>query len=154
MQAYFYYGFTKYRSNYCCSVTNSYRTLCDSMNCNTPCFPVLLYLLEFAQTHVHWVNDVIQAPHPLSPPSPPALNLSQHQGFFPVSQLFASGGQNIRNSASASVPPMNIQGWFPLGLIKVPFFFLLFVRSKRRISGTVYTIFEGSSFQKLNQKTF
>ena len=65
-------------------------------------------------THVHWVSDAIQPSHPLSPTSP-ALNLSQHQGL-PVSQLFESGGQSFRASASASVLPMNIQGWFPLGL--------------------------------------
>ena len=54
--------------------------------------------------------------HPLLPPSPPALNLSQHQGLFLMSWLFASGGQSIGTSASASVLPMNIQGWFPLGM--------------------------------------
>ena len=47
-----------------------------------PGFPVLHYLLEFAQTHVHWIRDSIQPSPPLSPPSPPALNLSQHQGLF------------------------------------------------------------------------
>ena len=52
------------------------------MDCSTPGFPVLHYLPEFAQTHVHWVDDAIQPSHPLSPPSPPALNLSQHQGLF------------------------------------------------------------------------
>ena len=53
------------------------------MNCSTPGFPVLHYLQEFAQSHDHWVSDAIQPSHPLSSPSPPALNLSQHQGFFP-----------------------------------------------------------------------
>ena len=50
----------------------------------TPCqsFPVLHYLLGFAQTHVHWVDDTIQPSHPLSPPSSPALNLAQHKGLF------------------------------------------------------------------------
>ena len=52
------------------------------MDCSTPGFPVLHYLLEFAQTHVHWVTDAIQPSHPLLPPSPPALHLSQHQGLF------------------------------------------------------------------------
>ena len=52
----------------------------------------------------------------LSPPSPAALNLFQHQGFFPMDQLFKSNGQSIGASASASVLPMNSQGWFPLGL--------------------------------------
>ena len=45
-------------------------------------FPVLHSLPEFAQTHVHWVDDAIQPPHPLSPPSAPAFNFSQCQGFF------------------------------------------------------------------------
>ena len=65
-----------------CSVTQSCPTLCNPMDCSTPGFPVLHYLLEFAQTHAHQVYDVIQPTHPLSPPSPPALNLSQHQGLF------------------------------------------------------------------------
>ena len=52
------------------------------MDCSTPGFPVLHYLLEFAQTHVHGAGDAIQPSHPLSPTSPPALNLSQHQGLF------------------------------------------------------------------------
>ena len=54
--------------------------------------------------------------HPPLSPSLPAFNLSQHQGFFPMSHFFASGGQSIAVSASASVLPMNIQDWFPLGL--------------------------------------
>ena len=66
----------------CCSVAQSCPTLWDPINCCTPGFPVLHYLLEFAKTHVHWVNDAIQPSHPLSSPSPPAFNLSQHQGLF------------------------------------------------------------------------
>ena len=53
----------------CCSVTQLYLTLCDPMNCSTPGFPVLHYLLEFVQTHVHWVDNAIQPSHPLSSPS-------------------------------------------------------------------------------------
>ena len=98
----------------CCSVTQSFPTLCKPMDCSTG-FPVLHYLPEFVQTHVHWVSEAIQPSHPLSPPSP-ALNLSQHQGLFQMSQLFESGGQSVGTSASASVLPMNIQDWFPLGL--------------------------------------
>ena len=52
------------------------------MDCSTPGFPVLHYLLEFAQIYVHWVSGAIQPYHPLSPPSPSALNLSQHPGLF------------------------------------------------------------------------
>ena len=66
----------------CCSVTKSCLTLCSPMNCSTPGFPVLHYLPEFAQIHVHWAGNAIQLSHPLSPPSPIALNLSQHQGLF------------------------------------------------------------------------
>ena len=84
------------------------------MNCSTPGFPVLHYLLEFAQTNVHWVGDAIQPSRPLSFPSPPAFNLSQQQGLF-QSQLFSSGGQSIGASASTSVLPVNIQDWFLLG---------------------------------------
>ena len=95
------------------SVTQSCLTLCDPMDCSTPGFPVHHQLQELAQTHVHLVSDAIQLSHPLLSPSPPAFNLSQHHSF-PVSQLFISGGQSI--GASASVLPMNIQDWFPLGL--------------------------------------
>ena len=86
------------------------------MNGSMPGFPALHHLLEFAQTHVHWVGDAIRPSRPLPPPSPPALSLSQHLGLFAVSQLFTSGGQSIEASASASVLPMNIQCWFSLGL--------------------------------------
>ena len=65
----------------CCSVAKWCPTLCTSMDCSTPGFPVPHYLPEFAQIHVHWVCDAIQPPHPLLPPSP-ALNLSQHQDLF------------------------------------------------------------------------
>ena len=63
------------------SVTQSSPTPCDPMNHSTPGLPVRHQLLEFTQTHVHRVSDAIQLSHPLSSPSPPALNPSQHQGF-------------------------------------------------------------------------
>ena len=76
------------------SVAQSCLTLCDSMDCSTPGFPVHHQLLELAQTHVHRSGDTIQPSHPLSSPSPPAFNLSQHQmRSFQMSQLF-SGGNN------------------------------------------------------------
>ena len=53
----------------CCSVAQSCPILCDLMDCRKPGFPVLHYLLGFAQTHVHWVSDTIQPSHPLLPPS-------------------------------------------------------------------------------------
>ena len=57
-------------------------TLCDPIDCSTLGFPVHHQLLELTQTHVHWVSDAIQPSHPLSSRSPPAFNLSQHQGLF------------------------------------------------------------------------
>ena len=65
----------------CCSVAQPCPTLWPH-GCSTPGFPVLSYLLKFAQIHVHWVDDAIQPSHPLLSPYPPALNLSQHQGLF------------------------------------------------------------------------
>ena len=56
--------------------------LCDSMDCSMPGFPVHHQLPESTHTHIHWVGDAIQPSHPLSSPSPPAFNLSQHQGLF------------------------------------------------------------------------
>ena len=84
------------------------------MHCSTPGASVHHQLLEFTQTNVHWVGDAIQPSHPPSSPSPPAFSLAQHQGLFQC-QFFASGDQSIGASTSASVLPMNIQGWFPLG---------------------------------------
>ena len=72
-------------SSISCLAAQSFLTLGDPMDCSTSGFPVLHYLSQFAQTHVHWVIDAIQPSHPLSPPSPPALNLSQHQGLSQLS---------------------------------------------------------------------
>ena len=71
----------------CCSVAKSCLTLCDPMNYSTPGFSALHYLPEFAQTCVHWVSDAIQPSHPPSPPSPLALNFSQHQDLSNQSAL-------------------------------------------------------------------
>ena len=62
-------------------------THCDPMDCSMPDFPVHHHLPEPTQTHIHYVSDAIQPPHPLSSPSPPALNLSQHQVFSSESTL-------------------------------------------------------------------
>ena len=64
------------------SVAQSCPTLCDPMNHSTPGLPVHHQLPEFTQTHVHWVSDAIQPSHPLSSPSPPSPNPSQHQSLF------------------------------------------------------------------------
>ena len=63
-------------------VTQLCPTLCDTMDCSTPALPVHHQLPEFTQTHVHQVRDAIQQSHPLSSPSPPTFNLSQHQDLF------------------------------------------------------------------------
>ena len=97
------------------SVAQSWTTLCNPMDCNTPGLPVHHQLPEFTQSHVHWVGDAIKPSHPLSSPSPPAFQSFPASGSFQISQLFASGGQSIGISASASVLPMNIQDWSPLG---------------------------------------
>ena len=96
------------------SVTQSCPTLYDPMNRSTPGLPVHHQLPGFTQTHVHRVSDAIQPSHPLSFPSPPAPNPSQHQSF-PMSQLFAWGGQSTGVSALASLLPRKSQGWSPLG---------------------------------------
>ena len=64
------------------SVAQSCPTLCNPMNRSTPCLPVHHQLPGFTQIHVHWISDAIQPSHPLSSPSPPAPNPSQHQGLF------------------------------------------------------------------------
>ena len=64
------------------SVAQSCLTLCDSMNCSTPGLPVHHQFPEFTETHVHRVSDASQPSQPLSSPSPPARNPSQHQSFF------------------------------------------------------------------------
>ena len=96
----------------CCSVTWLCLTLCNPMNCSMPGSSVFHCLPEFGQTHVHWVNDAI---YHLILCCTFSFGLQSFpvSGSFPLSQLFSSGGQSIR--ASASVLPVNIQGWFPLG---------------------------------------
>ena len=99
-----------------CSIAQSCPTLCDPMDCSMPGFPVLHHPPELAQTHVHWVCDAIQPFCLLSSPSP-SISLPQHQGLYQWgSQPCASGDQSIGTSVSASVLPVNTQGWFPLGL--------------------------------------
>ena len=74
--------FTHFSSVQFSSVAQSCLTLCDPINCSTPGLPVHHQLPEFTQTYVHQVGDAIQPSHPLSSPSPPAPNPSQHQGLF------------------------------------------------------------------------
>ena len=108
----FLYTFMLYSVQFS-SVAQSCTTLCDSMNHSAPGFPVHHQLPEFTQTHIHRVGDAIHPSHPLSSPSPPAPNPSQHQRFFPMSQLFTWSGQSTGVSALASFLPKNTQGWSP-----------------------------------------
>ena len=96
-----------------CSVAQSYPTIFEPTDCNTPGFPVLHYLLEFAQ-----ILPLSQWCHPAISSSVVPFSCLQsfpESGSFPVSRLFAPGSQSTGASASASVLPMNIQGWSPLG---------------------------------------
>ena len=110
----------------CCSVPQSCLTLCDLMDCSMPSCPVLHYLQEFAQTHVHWVHDAVQPSHPLSSPSPPVFNLSQNQGLF---QWVGSSHQKAKVlelllQIHSFQWIFRIQDWFPLeltGLISLLF---------------------------------
>ena len=94
----------------CCSVPQACPTLSDPMDCSTPDLPVLHYLPEFTQTHVHWVNDAIQPIHFLTPPLPPTLNLSQHQGLF----KWVSSLHQVAKVLEFQLP-INVQDWFPVG---------------------------------------
>ena len=95
------------------SVAQLCPTLCDPMNCSTPGLPVHHQLPEFTETHIPRVSDAIQPSHPLSSPSPPAPNPSQHQSLFQWVNSFAWGGQSTGVSALASVLPKRSQGWSP-----------------------------------------
>ena len=111
--------------NCCCSVNKLCPTLRDLMGCSTPGFPVLHHFPDLAQINVHWISDAIQPSYLLSSPSSFCLQSFPVSGAFTMSWLFSLGGQSIGASASASVLPMNTQGWFPLRLTG-----LLSLRSK------------------------
>ena len=97
------------------SVQTIISDFCDPHGLQRSRLPCHHQLLELAQTRVYWVDDVIQPAPTLSPPLP-AFNLIPASRSFPMSQFFASGSQSTGVSASASVLPMTIQDWFPLGL--------------------------------------
>ena len=113
------------------SVAQSCPTLCDPMNRSTPGLPAHHQLSEFTQTHAHWVSDAIQPSYPLLSPFSSCPQSFPASGSFPMSWLFASGGQSIGASASASVFPMNIQGcridWFDLLAVQETLYILLAV---------------------------
>ena len=97
------------------SVAQSCPTFCNPMDFITPGFPVCHQLLEFAQTHVHWVSDAIQPSHPLLSPSPPAFNLSQHQGIFQWVSSSHQVAKVLEFQLQHQSFQWNIQDLFPLG---------------------------------------
>ena len=86
LQSFKFVGYLKYKAVKV-KVIQPCLTLCNPTDCSMPSLPVPHNLLEHAQTHVHWVGDAIQPPHPLSSPPPPTFNLSQHQGLSNESAL-------------------------------------------------------------------
>ena len=95
------------------SVTQSCLTLCDPTDCSTPGLPVHHQLSEFTHTHVHWVSDVIQLSHPLSSPSLPAFNLSQHQGLF----QWVSYSHQVAKGLEFQLPHQSFQWIFRIDLL-------------------------------------
>ena len=98
------------------SVAQSCPILCDLMNCSTPGFPVHQQLPELTQTHAHWVSDAIQPSHPLSSPSLPTLNLSQHQSLF----KWVSSSHQVAKVLEFQLQHQSFQwifrtDWLPLG---------------------------------------
>ena len=97
-----------------CSPAKSCLTLCDPMNCSLLGSSVVHYLPDFVQIHVHWIGDAVSLSHALLLPSRCALQSFPVSGSFLMSQFLTSGSQST--GSSASVLPVNIQGWFPLAL--------------------------------------
>src|SRR5574337_1126685 len=87
----------------CCSVAQSCSTLCSPVYCSTPGFSVLHQLPESSETHIHRIGDAIPPSHPLSPPSPPSLNLSQHQGLFQCFKLIRGKKNEIKQSITRNI---------------------------------------------------
>ena len=106
------------------SVTQSCLTLCDPMDCSTPGLPVQHQLPEFTQTHVHQVGEAIQPSHPLSSPSPPALNISQHQGLF----KWVSSSHHVAKVLEFQLHHQSYQRIFRTDLVRMDWLDLLAVQ--------------------------
>ena len=107
-----------------CSVAQSCPTLCNPMDCSMPGFPALHHFPDCTQAHVHRVGDAIQLSHPLSSPSPPAFNLSQHQGLFQgVSSL-----HQVAKVLEFQLPDQSFQWTFRLISFRIDWFDLLIVQ--------------------------
>ena len=110
------------------SVAQSCPTLCNPIDCSVPGFPVPHQLPEPTQTHVHHVGDAIQPSHPLSSPSPPSIR------SFPVSQLFASGGQRTWNFRFSISPSNECSG---LISFRIDWFVLLLSKGLSRVFSSI-----------------
>ena len=106
------------------SVTQSCLPPCNPMDCSTPVFPVHQQLPELAQTHVRWVGDTIQPSYPLLSPSPPAFNLSQHQGLF---QQVSSSNQ-VAKVLALQLHHQSFQWIVRIDFLRVAWFDLLAVQ--------------------------
>ena len=105
----FHPSLPQYSSVQFSSVTQSCPTLCDPMDCSTPGFSIHHQLPDLTQTHIHQVGDAIQPPHPLSSTSPPAFNLSQHQGLSNES-VFLIRWPKYWNSSFSIIPSSEYSG--------------------------------------------
>ena len=112
----------------CCSVAKSCLILCDPMDCSRPGLPVHHQLLEFTQTHVHWVCDAIQPSYPLSSPSPPAFNLSQHQGLF----KWVSSSHQVAKVLEFQLQHQSFQGTFRIDSFRMDWLDLLAVQGTHK----------------------
>ena len=121
----------------CCSVAHLCLTLGDPMDCSTSGFPVLHQLLDLAQIHVHWVADIILPSHPLSPPSPPALSLSQHQGLF----QWVSSLHQVAKVLQLQLQLQSFQWIFRTGLISFRIFWFDFLA----VQGTLRSLLQHRS---------
>ena len=116
--------FYKYISHWCCSVAKLCLAHRNPMDCSMPGFPVLHHLLEFAHTHVHWVGDAIQPSQSPSPPSPPALNLVQHQSLF----QWVSSSHQVAIVLELQLQHQSFQWIFRTDLLRIDWFALLVIQ--------------------------
>ena len=123
------------------SVAQSCPTLCDPIDNSTPSLPVHHQLPEFTQTHVHWVGDAIQPSHPLSSPSPPAFNLSQHQGLFLWVSSFHQVKKTLEFQLQHHFPSIEYSGLIPF---RVDWLDLLAAQ------GTLKSLLQQSQFKSIN----
>ena len=142
------------------SVAQSCPTLCDPMNRSTPGLPVHHQLLEFTQTHVHWVSDAIQPSHPLLSPSPPAPNPSQHQSLFQwvnssheVAKVLLDRSKGIIFILGVGKPvflEFEWLGWYHVGSEIVPRFHIPVLLDLTHVGGLDNTSLQGKCLFTVN----